>query len=138
MIQMPSIDNLNIAEYDSNTGRHMSNKGIEINGNVGNLHVQQDCVNSTMNVTIINDSQFFIKAQEIIDSIKQYDTDFKSTFHEKEQEIRSELTIAQDCVNKKDRSRLSKALTTIKDIAKSITSNVIASSIVHLIAGGGI
>lgn len=116
----------------------MSNKGIEINGNVGNIQIQQDCVDSTMNVTIINDSQFFIKAQEIIDSIKQYESEFTSVFQNEECEVKSELEIAQSSIERKDRPRLSKALKTIKDIAKSIPGNVIASGIVNLISGGGL
>lgn len=116
----------------------MNNKGIEINGNVGNIQIQQDCIDSTMNVTIINNLQFFIKAQDIIDSINRYDSKFASIFQDKENIVRFELEIAQSSVDKKDKSRLSKALKTIKDIAKSIPGNIIASGIVNLIAGGGL
>ena len=116
----------------------MSNKGFEINGNVGSIQIQQGCVDSTMNVTIVNDSQFFIKAQEILDSVNQYESEFTSVFQDKECEVKFELEIAQSSIDMKDRPRLSKALKTIKDIAKSIPGNVIASGIVNLITGSGV
>jgi predicted PurR-regulated permease PerM len=90
-----------------------------------------------MNVTIINDSQIFINAQEIIDSIKQYDSELKTTFKEKENQVRTELENAQSSIDQKDGSRLSKAMKTIKDVAMSIPANVIAAGIVNLITRGG-
>lgn len=90
-----------------------------------------------MNVVINNDVRFFIRAQEIIDSILQYDSNLSEIFHDQENEVRTNLELVKDGIEQKNKSLISRGFDAIKRIAASIPSNLIAAGIMKMITDGG-
>ena len=90
-----------------------------------------------MNVQINNDVQYFIKAQEVVDSILQYDSDLSIIFENRENEVRSNIKMAQEGIDQKNKSLISRAFDALKRIAASVPSNIIAAGLMKMITEGG-
>ena len=113
-------------------------KGIEIHGNVNNFQIQQNCNDSTMNVLLMNDTEYFEKAQIILDDLLKFDSSFSEVFKEQEDNLRLTLEMAKGGIQQKNKSVVSRAFCKIREMASTISSNMIATAMMNIITNGGI
>lgn len=110
----------------------MSNNTNNFYGNVSNIQLQQETVNSTQTQAVMSmETMDFEKVAEFISKIKKYDNFLEDEFADKATEVKEKITEIETLVEKRQNSsKIKMLLIELKNLAVGITGSLIATGIV--------